>query len=90
MCSLSRPNSNCHEDKLYPPIQPACAPGMSDRITLETALLERIDTLTRTVQRLADRVEDLEDNRDLEQAIADCGGKPLVAWDKAKGLFDLD
>jgi hypothetical protein len=56
----------------------------------DTAVLERIELLTRTVEQLADRVEDLEDNRDLEQAIAENGNKPLVAWDKAKALLDLD
>lgn len=56
----------------------------------ETAVLERIELLTRTVARLADRVEDLEDNRELELAIAENGSKPLVPWDKAKALLDLD
>lgn len=56
----------------------------------DTAVLERIDLLTRTVEQLAERVEDLEDNRDLEQAIAENGSKPLVAWDKAKAHLDLD
>lgn len=56
----------------------------------EAAVLERIDLLSRTVERLALRVEDMEDNRDLEQAIAENAKKPLVAWDKAKALLDLD
>jgi hypothetical protein len=56
----------------------------------DTAVLERIELLTRTVEQLAGRVEDLEDNRDLEQAIAENGNKSLVAWDKAKALLDLD
>ncbi len=60
------------------------------KLMSETAVLERIDTLTRTVERLVDRVEELEDNRDLEQAITDNSGKPLVPWDKAKALLDLD
>jgi cell division protein FtsB len=56
----------------------------------EAAVLERIETLTRTVERLVQRVEDLEDNRDLEQAIAENGNRPLVAWEKAKAMLDLD
>jgi len=56
----------------------------------EAAVLERIDQLSRTVEKLAARVEDMEDNRELEQAIAENGKKPLVAWDKAKALLGLD
>lgn len=56
----------------------------------ETAVMERLETLTRTVKRLVERVEDLEDNRDLEQAIADNGDRPLVSWEKAKALLELD
>jgi len=57
---------------------------MSDNI-----VMDRIETLTRTVERLVERVEDLEDNRDLEQAIADNANKPLVSWENAKALLDL-
>lgn len=53
-------------------------------------VLERIELLTRTVERLTDRIEDLEDNRDLEQAITENGAKPLVPWDRAKAILDLD
>lgn len=56
----------------------------------EAAVLERIDLLSRTVAQLAARIEDMEDNRDLEQAIAENSKKPLVSWDKAKALLDLD
>jgi len=56
----------------------------------EAAVLERIDQLSRTVEKLAARVEDMEDNRELEQAIAENGKKPLIAWDKAKALLGLD
>ncbi len=56
----------------------------------DTALLEKLETLTRTVERLACRVEDLEDHRDLETAIAENSGKPLVEWERAKALLDLD
>ncbi len=59
----------------------------------ETVVLERIETLARTVQRLETRVEELEsheDLRDLEKAIAENGGQPLVPWDKAGAMLDLD
>jgi len=59
---------------------------MSEAAVLE----ERIDQLSRTVEQLAARVEDMEDNRDLEQAIAENGKEPLIAWDKAKALLGLD
>ena len=39
--------------------------------------------------RLRERVEDLEDLRELNAAIARNGKKKLVAWDSAKGLLDL-
>ena len=47
----------------------------------------------RTVQRLETRVEELEaheDLRDLEKAIVENDGKPLVPWDQAKTQLDLD
>ena len=56
----------------------------------ETATLERLDHLTRLFEQLASRVEDLEDNRDLEQAIAENDDKPLVPWENAKALLGLD
>ncbi len=56
----------------------------------EAAVLEKIETLTKTVERLQERVEDLEDLRDLQAAIAENGSEPLVAWDKAKADLELD
>jgi hypothetical protein len=56
----------------------------------EAAVLERFETLTRTVELLVQRVEDLENNRELEQAIGENGDEPLVAWEKAKAMLDLD
>ncbi len=56
----------------------------------DPALLEKLETLTRTVERLENRVEDLEDHRDLQTAITENAGKPLVEWDQAKKLLDLD
>ena len=56
----------------------------------DLALLEKLETLTRTVERLENRVEDLEDHRELKSAIAENAGKPLVDWERAKALLDLD
>ena len=59
----------------------------------DTAVLERLETLARTVERLESRVEELEsheDLRDLEAAIAENGAKPLVSWEQARRLLDLD
>jgi len=59
----------------------------------ETAVLEQIEMLARSVKQLETRVEELEsheDRRDLEKAIADNSGKPLVPWDKARAILDLD
>ncbi len=46
----------------------------------EPAILEKIETLNQAVARLQQRVEDLEDLRDLESAIAENAGKPLIPW----------
>jgi hypothetical protein len=56
----------------------------------ETAILEKIETLSQIVTRLQERVEDLEDLRDLEEAIAENDGKPLHPWEKVKAELDLD
>ncbi len=59
----------------------------------DTAVIEKIEMLARTVQRLETRVEELEtheDLRDLEKAIVENDDKPLVPWDQAKALLDLD
>ena len=58
----------------------------------KAALLEKptLQTLAKTVHRLEERVEDLEDLRDLEQAIVENGKKPLVPWEEAKKKLDLD
>ncbi len=56
----------------------------------DPALLEKLESLTLTVQRLENRVEDLEDHRDLQAAMADNAGKPLVEWERARKLLELD
>jgi hypothetical protein len=56
----------------------------------DSAVLERIEQLSQTVARLEQRVEDLEDLRDLEQAIAENGNAPLIPWEDAKRDLDLN
>ena len=56
----------------------------------ETEILEKIKSLSQTVTRLQSRVEDLEDLRDLEEAIVENAGKPLLPWEQVKAELDLD
>ena len=64
---------------------------MSDTTTTadhpEPLTLEKV---YRELQVLRDRVEDLEDLRDLGEAIAENTGKPLIPWEEAKKDLDLD
>ena len=39
---------------------------------------------------IAERVEDLEDLRDLGEAIVENAGKPLIPWEEVKKDLDLD
>jgi cell division protein FtsB len=52
------------------------AKGPRPRISLRTLQAE--------LKRLRQRVEDLEDLRDLNEAIARNKGKPLIPWEEAK------
>ena len=56
----------------------------------DAAILEKIETLNQAVARLQERVEDLEDLRDLEAAIAENARKPLIPWEQAKAELELD
>ena len=56
----------------------------------DPAILEKIETLNQAVARLQERVEDLEDLRDLEAAIAENTDKPLIPWEQAKAELELD
>jgi hypothetical protein len=56
----------------------------------EAAILEKIESLSQTVARLQERVEDLEDLRDLEEAIVENAGKPLIPWEQVKSELDPD
>ena len=56
----------------------------------DTAVLEKVEALTKTVERLQERVEDLEDLRDLQAAVAENGAEPLMPWEPAKAGLDMD
>ena len=43
-----------------------------------------LQSLQREITGLRSRIEDLEDLRELNQAIERNGAKPLIAWSKAK------
>lgn len=49
----------------------------------------RLQALQAQVVALNQRVEDLEDLRELNQAIERQGNKPLLRWSKAKQELDL-
>jgi hypothetical protein len=56
----------------------------------DAAVLQKVEALTKTVERLQERVEDLEDLRDLQTAIVENGNEPLIPWEQAKTDLDLD
>ena len=56
----------------------------------EAAILEKIETLNQAMARLQERVEDLEDLRDLEVAIAENADKPLIPWERVKPELELE
>ena len=56
----------------------------------ENTVLDKLASLSATVARLEQRVEDLEDLRDLETAIVQNDQKPLISWEKAKQQLDLE
>jgi len=59
------------------------------KLMTEAAILEKIETLNQAVTRLQERVEDLEDLRDLEAAVAENAGKPLIPWEQAKAELEI-
>jgi hypothetical protein len=56
----------------------------------DAAVLEKVEQLTKAVEHLRERVEDLEDLRDLQTAIAENGNNSLIPWEKAKAELELD
>ena len=65
-------------------------PRIGKKLMTEPAILEKIETLNQAVARLQQRVEDLEDLRDLESAIAENAGKPLIPWEQAKAELERE
>jgi hypothetical protein len=57
--------------------------------TQERELLSKVQQLACEVARLRERVEDLEDAKDLDAAIGRNGDKPLVPWDQARNDLGL-
>ena len=52
-------------------------------------LISTVRQLAAEVARLRERVEDLEDARELDAAIGRNGEKPLIPWDQAKNELNL-
>jgi cell division protein FtsB len=53
-------------------------------------VLRKVEALAKTVERLETRVEDLEDLRDLQAAIAENGKEQLIPWEQAKATLEID
>jgi hypothetical protein len=64
--------------------------SIGKKLMTEPAILEKIETLNQAVARLQQRVEDLEDLRDLESAIAENAGKPLIPWEQVKAELERE
>ncbi len=60
------------------------------KLMTEAAILEKIETLNQALARLQQRVEELEDLRDLEAAIAENAGKPLIPWERVKAELERE
>ena len=58
--------------------------------TLEHPQPQNLEQVYRELVALRERVEDLEDLHNLEQAIKENAGKPLIPWEEAKKQLDLD
>lgn len=56
----------------------------------EATILEKIENLNQAVARLQERVEDLEDLRDLEVAITENANKLLIPWEQVKTELELE
>jgi DNA-directed RNA polymerase sigma subunit (sigma70/sigma32) len=63
---------------------------MSDTATADHPEPLTLEKVYRELQVLHERVEDLEDLRDLGKAIAENAGKSLIPWEEAKKDLDLD
>lgn len=59
---------------------------MSDTATLENLTLE---SLAAAVRQLQERIEDLEDLKELRAAVERNAGKPGIPWEQAKAELGL-
>jgi cell division protein FtsB len=57
--------------------------------TQERELVSTVQQLAAEVARLRERVEDLEDAKELDAAIVLNGEKPLIPWDQARKELGL-
>ena len=57
--------------------------------TQEQEGIPTVQQLAAELARLRERVEDLEDVRELDAAISRNGDKPLIPWDQAKADLGL-
>lgn len=55
-----------------------------------SAISEKLEAFGQALFQLQKRVEDLEDLLDLETAIEENAGKPLIPWEQVKAEFDLE
>jgi hypothetical protein len=60
------------------------------KLMSDAGVLQKVQELTKVVEHLQERVEELEDLRDLQAAIAENGNEPLIPWEQAKAQLDLD
>jgi hypothetical protein len=56
----------------------------------DAAVLEKVEILAKTVERLKERIEDLEDLRDLQAAVAENGDETLIPWEQVKAELEID
>ena len=62
---------------------------MSNSATADHAEPLTLEKVYRELQTLRARVEDLEDLRDLEEAIVQNAGKPPIPWEEVKRDLNL-
>lgn len=60
------------------------------KLMSDPAVLQKVEQLAKAVEHLQERVEELEDLRDLQAAIAENGNEPLIPWEQAKAELELD
>jgi mRNA interferase RelE/StbE len=64
--------------------------AMSKTLAASRPKKPTVEQLAAEMHHLKERVEDLEDLRDLQEAVQRNGGKPLIPWSKAKEDLAID